>query len=494
MRMSSVPIFPDAMAFAATGNPANAERFGAIVAEESRALGIHWNYFPVADVNVNPGNPIINTRSYGEDPALVGQFVAAFIRGARAHGMLATAKHFPGHGDTATDSHLGVPRVDADLARIQNVELAPFKQAIAAGVDAVMVAHLSVPALEPDAHKVATTSEKVIDGLLRKQLGFQGAVVTDAMDMQGLTSLYPPTSGNPAGRAAVDAIKAGDDLLLLPSDLDGAYRGVLEAVKNGDISQARIDESVRRILEMKASVGLDKARLVDLQQVPHIVSKQGDMQFAQQVADEAVTLVRDNGKVLPLAKVFPPPSLGAYARVAVQPTPQVVTIIMSDDVHGEWGRAFAGALKARRADATIFYVDPTLAFPIAGSVLQAVKDAGKVVVAVYLSPMSGKQIMVEGKLANSVGLEEASAQLLKQVLELAAPKTVVLAMGSPYLAPSFPAIQNYVCTFSGVASSEVSAVKVLFGELRPQGKLPVTLPGIAARGFSMVTAGARASQ
>lgn len=494
MRMNSVPIFPDAMAFAATGNPANAERFGAIVAEASRAVGIHWNYFPIADVNVNPGNPIINTRSYGEDPALVGRYVAAFIRGARAHGMLTTAKHFPGHGDTATDSHLGVARIDADLARIQTVELAPFKQAIAAGVDAVMVAHLSVPALEPDAHKVATTSEKVIDGVLRKQLGFQGAVVTDAMDMQGLTSLYPPASGNPAGRAAVDAIKAGNDLLLLPSDLEGAYRGVLDAVKSGEISQARIDESVRRILDMKASVGLDKARLVDLQQVPYQVSKPADMQFAQQVADEAVTLVRDNGKVLPLSRLLPPPSEGPYAKAPVQTTAQVVTIIISDNVHGEWGRAFATALKARRADATIFYLDPTLAFPMAGPVLQAVKDAGKVVVPVYLSPVSGKQIMVDGKLVNSVGLEEASAQLLKQVLELAAPKTVVLAMGSPYLAPNFPAIQNYICTFSGVASSELSAVKVLFGELQPKGKLPVTLPGIAARGFSMPAGGARASQ
>jgi beta-N-acetylhexosaminidase len=387
-----------------------------------------------------------------------------------------------------------VPRIDADLARMQAVELAPFKQAIAAGVDAVMVAHLSVPALEPDPNKVATTSEKVIGEVLRKQLGFQGTVVTDAMDMEGLTSLYPPSSGNPAGRAAVDAIKAGDDLLLLPSDLDGAYRGVLDALKAGELSETRIDESVRRILEMKASVGLDKARLVDLEQVPHAVSKPADVQFAQQVADQAVTLVRDNGKVLPLAKFLPPPRAGAYGNPTVQPAAQVVTIIMSDNAHGEWGRAFVNALRARRADATVFYVDPSLAFPMAGPILQAVKDAGKVVVAVYLTPLSGKQIMVEGKLGNSVGLEEASAQLLKQVLDLAAPKTVVLAMGSPYVAPSFPAIENYICTFSSVASSDVSAVKVLFGELKPQGKLPVTLPGVAARGFSLTTGGARAGK
>ncbi|HKW74769.1 MAG TPA: glycoside hydrolase family 3 N-terminal domain-containing protein [Terriglobales bacterium] len=478
MRMNDVPVFPDAMAFAATGNPANAERFGEIVAEESRAVGIHWDFFPVADVNINPNNPIINTRSYGENPATVGQFVAAFIHGARSHGMLTTAKHFPGHGDTGTDSHLGVPQVNADLARLGSVELPPFKQAIAAGVDAVMVAHVSVPALEPDRNKVATTSEKVIQGVLRRQLGFNGVVVTDAMDMRGLTSLYPP-QGNAAGRAAVDALKAGEDLLLMPSDLDGAYRGVLDAVQHGEIPESRIDDSVLRILELKASLGLNKAREVDVQQVPFLVSKPEDMQFAQQVADQAVTLVRSNGKALPLARMVPPPSIaGPYSAAPVQPGVQVVTVIMSDSVHGLWGRGLENAIKARRADATVFYVDSTLANPLSGQILQAVKDAGKVVVAAYLSPVSGKQVMVNGKLQNTVGLEQSQADLLKQVLDIAAPKTVVLAMGNPYVAESFPEIQNYICTFSAASSSELSAARVLFGELQPQGRLPVTLPGI----------------
>jgi beta-N-acetylhexosaminidase len=483
MRMNDVPVFPDAMAFAAAGKPANAEHFGEIVAEESRAVGIHWDFFPVADVNINPNNPIINTRSYGEDPASVGEFAAAFIQGARSQGMLTTAKHFPGHGDTGTDSHLGVPQVNADLARLEHVELPPFKQAIAAGVDAVMIAHVSVPALEPDRNKVATTSEKVVQGVLRRQLGFNGVVVTDAMDMRGLTSLYPPQQGNVAGRAAVDALKAGDDLLLMPSDLDGAYRGVLNAVQHGEIPESRIDDSVRRILALKASLGLNKAREVDVQQVAHLVSKPEDMQFAQQVADEGVTLVRSNGKVLPLARMSPPaPVAGPYASAPVQPSVQVVTIIMSDSVHGLWGRGLENAIKARRADATIFYVDSTLANPLSAPILQAVKDAGKVVVAAYLSPVSGKQVMVNGKLQNTVGLEQSQADLLKQVLDLAAPKTVVLAMGNPYVAESFAEIQNYICTFSAASSSELSAARVLFGELQPHGKLPVSLPGIAQRG------------
>src|SRR5215467_4695095 len=191
-RVSSVPSFPDAMAFGAIGDPAIAERFGAIVAEESRAIGVHWNFFPVADVNSNPANPIINTRSFGEDPEQVGQLVAAFIKGSKEHGMLTTVKHFPGHGDTGTDSHLGVARVGGNLERLHAVELPPFKKAIEAGVDSVMVAHLSVPALESDPNKVATISSDVITGVLRKELGFRNVIVTDALDMRGLTVLYPP--------------------------------------------------------------------------------------------------------------------------------------------------------------------------------------------------------------------------------------------------------------------------------------------------------------
>ena len=485
MRMNSVPVFPDAMAFGATGDPANEEKFGAIVAEESRALGIQWDFFPIADVNVNPRNPIINTRSFGEDPNMVGDFAAAFIRGARAHGMLTTAKHFPGHGDTGSDSHLGVARVDADLQRLNSVELPPFRKAIQAGTDAVMVAHVVVPALEPDAHKVATISSNVIQGVLRQQLGFTGTVVTDALEMRGLTGLYPPGQPNPAGRAAVDAVKAGNDVLLLPTDLDGAFRGVVDAVRSGEIPESRIDDAVRRILEMKASVGLNKARLVDLRQVPYLVSRQEDMQFSQQVADDAVTLVRDNHQVIPIAPMQPPRTEGETYQAPVPPAVNVVTVIFSDSAHGPWGHGFESALRARRADATVFYVDNNLAPALSGTILQAVKDAGKVVVAAYISPAAAKQVMVDGKLVNTVGLQQAAGSLLEQILNTGARKTVVVALGSPYVALDFSNVQTYICTFSAAYSSELSAVKVLFGELQPRGKLPVTLPGIALRGFSL---------
>ncbi|HEY7406504.1 MAG TPA: glycoside hydrolase family 3 N-terminal domain-containing protein [Candidatus Angelobacter sp.] len=484
-RVSGTLAFPDAMAFGAVGDPARAERYGAIVAEEARALGIHWNFFPVADVNSNPDNPIINTRSFGEDPAMVGKMVSAYIKGAAEHGMLTTAKHFPGHGDTGTDSHLGVARVEGDLQHLQSTELPPFREAISAGVAAVMVAHLAVPALESDPNKVATISPRVVTDVLQHELNFHGVVVTDALEMRGLTSIYPPGAVSPTARAAVDAVKAGNDVILWPTDLDGAFQGIIAAVKRGEIPESRIDDSVRKILEMKASVGLQRAQLVDLNQLSYHLDKQENVEFAQRVAEDAITLVRDNHQVMPLSPLPPPTTESETFQAQVKPTVQVVSVILTDTVHGDWGRAFEKALKARRADATVFYVDKTIAGAMSGQILQAVKDAGKVVVAAYIVPTPAKQVMVNGQMVNSVGLEESTGELLRNILEMAARKTVVIAMGSPYVAQSFPSVENYLCTFSNSTSSETGVVKVLFGQAVPGGYLPVTLPGIAKRGFAI---------
>src|SRR5436853_1086722 len=296
MRLQGATTFPHAMAFGATGKLDYAEAFGRITAQEARAIGVHWNFFPDADVNSNPANPIINTRSFGEDPQQVGDLVAAYIRGARANGMMVTIKHFPGHGDTATDSHLSVAQVTGDKNRLQSVELPPFRKGIEAGVDAVMVAHVTVPALEPDPNRVATTSPAIVTGLLKNQLGFKGIVVTDALDMAGLTRLYAAN----IGRAAVDAFKAGNDLLLIPADLDASYNAMLQAVNSGEISQDRLNASVLKLLKAKAALGLEKARLVDVEKLPTQVDSPANVLFGQQVADDAVTLVRDNGKLLPL--------------------------------------------------------------------------------------------------------------------------------------------------------------------------------------------------
>jgi beta-N-acetylhexosaminidase len=470
MRLYGTTVFPHAMAFGAAGKEDYAERFGRITAAEARSIGVHWNFFPDADVNSNPANPIINTRSFGENPQQVGDMVAAYIQGAHTQGMMTTAKHFPGHGDTDTDSHLGVARVGGDMARLQSVELPPFRKAVEAGVDSIMVAHVSVPALEPDPNRVATVSPAIVTDLLQKQLGFKGIVVTDALDMAGLTRLYASN----IGRAAVDAFKAGSDLLIIPADLEASYKAMLDAVKTGEISKDRLDQSVLKLLKAKASLGLHKARLVDVEALAKAVGKPDDVSFGQQVADDAITLVRDNGKMLPLKHSGTVEAGLPYQKVE-EIHNRVVAIVFSDDMRTESGRACERALRARIPDANVIYVDPRTAGAMSDGVLNTVSQAQVVIAAVYVVP-------TPGKMANSVGLVDATGNLLQNLVQRVGNKMVVVAMGNPYVAADFPAIQNYLCTFSNASVSEVSAIKALFGEIPIRGHLPVTIPNVAQRG------------
>ncbi|HKU28084.1 MAG TPA: glycoside hydrolase family 3 N-terminal domain-containing protein, partial [Candidatus Sulfotelmatobacter sp.] len=465
--------FPHAMAFGADGKTGDAENFGRITALEARAIGVHWNFFPDADVNSNPANPIINTRSFGEDPKQVGDLVTAYIKGAHKGGMLTTVKHFPGHGDTATDSHLGVASVSGDRARLDSVELPPFRQAIAAGVDSVMVAHVTVPALDPDPNHVATISPAVVSDLLEKQLGFKGLVVTDALDMAGLTHLF----ASDVGRAAVEAFKAGNDLLIIPADLGASYQAMMKAVQSGEIPQKRLDESVLKILKIKASLGLNEARMVDLNAINNTVGKPENINFGQQVADSAITVVRDNGKVMPLkAKGTGPAALPYMSREETHN--DVLAVLFSDDMRTESGRAFGREFRARIPDAKVIYLDPRTAAGMSDEVLKAVDEAKTVVAAVYVIPTAGK-------IGNSMAMADATGTLLQQLIDRGAQKTAVVAMGNPYLASDFPKIENYMCTFSNASVSEVAAVKALFGEIPIHGHLPVTIPNIAQRGAGL---------
>jgi beta-N-acetylhexosaminidase len=480
-RLNGATAFPNAMAIGATGRREYAEAFGRITAQEARAIGVHWNFFPVADVNSNPDNPIINTRSFGSDPQQVGDFVAAYIAGAHSAGMLVTAKHFPGHGDTATDSHLGLAQVAGDRARLESVELPPFRKAIEAGVDSIMVAHVTVPALDSTPNAVATVSPKIVSGLLEHDLKFSGIVTTDALDMAGLTRLY----AGDIGREAVDAFKAGNDLLLIPPDLDAAYRAIIAAVENGEIPQSRVAASVLKILETKASLGLQKVRLVDLAKVDSAVGGPENVAAGQQMADDAVTLVRQSGSVLPLKKSgTAAPGLPYQEKEEVRN--RLVVVIFSDDVRLEAGRVLERQIKVRVPDANVIYTDPNLAGALSGRILRDVRPAEKVIAAVYASPTAGKMVNTNGKAQNSVALVGDSAELFRNIIGSAPTKTVVVAMGNPYLAKDFPGVQNYICTFSATPVSENSAAKSLFGEIPFRGHLPVSIPGIAPRGAGIV--------
>src|SRR5581483_4685703 len=470
MRLTSIEDFPQPMAFGATGNPGYEEQFGKIVAEDSRALGIDWNFYPIADVQINPQNPIINTRSFGEDPAEVSKFVQAYIKGSHEGGMLTTLKHFPGHGDTDVDSHLNLARVNAPLERLKAVELPPFQAGIDAGTDAVMIAHVAFPALEPDPTKIATTSHKVVTGLLREQMGFKGVIVSDAMEMHGLTKVYPGDPSTEAGRAAVDTVKAGQDLLELPSDLDGTFNGLLKAVKSGEIPRKQIDASVRRILIAKAKAGLSGPgkHLVDLDQIQYHVGKPESYALAQEVADHAVTLVRDENHLVPMCR-------GDAGDTLV--------VIFVSDAHGDEGRVLEREIRMRIPGARVVYVDRRSAALEADGVAMLASKAQRVIAAVFSVSQPGP---VEAAATSASGLSaEGSAGILRGILSTAGDKTIVVALGSPYAILNFPGIKSYMCTYSWVTTSERAAVKALTGEIGMSGKLPVMLPGVAKRGDGM---------
>jgi beta-N-acetylhexosaminidase len=420
--------------------------------------------------------------------------------------MLVTAKHFPGNGDISVDAHRAIALIDADLEHLERIEFPPFKAAIASGVDSILLAHARVPALEPDPLTVATISSKVVSELLKGRLGFKGLVLTDALEVRGITGLYDPRGGSPTAQAAVDAVKAGCDVIMTPTDFDGAFHAIIRSVQSGEIPESRIDDAARKILAMKASLGLDKSRLVDLGQVAALAQKPADFGFAQHVADEAVTLVRDNARMLPLQEGGDPPGHGGLTATAVGttlgaasadaigqqngstgpgPSGGVTAIVLGDALQPTKGREFEMALRARCPGVQVFYFDGRLFQTPALTMLSAVSKSAKVVVAAYVTHRGSRQVGVNGTVETSFGLSGPSGQLLQEILADARQKTAVVVFGSPYLIESFPEIQTYVCTYAMASTSEISAVKALFGEIQNRAKLPVTLPGIAQRGFSL---------
>jgi beta-N-acetylhexosaminidase len=493
MRLNGTTQFPQAMAFGAANHPEYARRFGQIVAQEARAIGVEWNWFPVADVNSNPANPIINTRAFSGDPGQVGALAAAYIRGAREGGMLTTAKHFPGHGDTDIDSHLSLARVNGDWRRLDSVELPPFRAAVAAGVDAVMVGHVAVPALDPDPGHVATNSPYIIQDVLRKQMGFRGVVISDALDMNGYMQLFE-SDPNPSGRAAVAAVKAGNDIALLPADLDGAYQGLLQAARNHTLSEAQINASVLKVLKAKASVGLHRSRLVDLNQLAKLVRNPEYQAEAQRMSDAAVTLVRDDAKLLPLARGGAAGGTRNHSNPytgTAEERDQVLAVLFTDDARSEPGRVLERELRTRLPDAGIVTVDERNVGYAADGVLAAVAGAPRVIAAVFAAPVPGRTAQPGGEPKSAIALAEKQAGLLNRMLERAAGRMVVIALGSPYLASEFPAVQTYLCTFSNAPVSETSAARALFGEIPVSGRLPVDIPGVAQRGTGIDRAAVR---
>jgi beta-N-acetylhexosaminidase len=447
MRLEGTTVFPHAMAFTAGGDPDAARFEGEVTAKEARAIGINWVFYPVSDVNNNPDNPIINIRSFGENPEEVAQYVQAFIAGAHSvagHYVLTTAKHFPGHGDTATDTHVNLAAIPSDRKHLDTVEFVPFRAAIRGGVDSIMTAHLAVPALEaPDLP--ATLSPAILTGLLRDELGFKGIVITDALEMGGIAK------GFSVAEASVRAIQAGADVLLMPRDPAAAIDAVTAAVKRGEIDRKKIRTSVARLLAAKVRVGLDLNRRVDLKKIPEIINAPENVERAQAIADHAVTLVRNEANLIPLKK-----------------TGKACFVEMVESHNGQQGDQFSEELHKFAQNAPLFTISPNEAKTSEAAILRAPCES--YVVAAWVSVAAYR---------GNVALGGDFPELLNHLIASQKPVALV-SLGNPYIVRSFPKVKAYLTTFSTVPPSEVSAVKALFGEMPITGKLPVTIPGIAA--------------
>ncbi len=442
--------FPPTMAFGAIGEDEAAFEYGRITAVEARAVGVHMIFAPVLDVNSNPLNPVINTRAFGEDPKAVARLGTAFIRGVREGGALSTAKHFPGHGDTSVDSHIAVPVVAADRSRLNAVELVPFQAGIDAEVDAVMTAHVAMPALLGEDAPPATLSPELMTGLLREEMGFDGVLFTDALRMGAITEAYG------AGEAAVLALEAGSDVLLAPADVPGAIDAVVAAAESGRLSRARLESSARRILQLKARTGLHRWATVPLDEVSEKVGTGPHLAVADDMASRAVTLPRDRDGLVPLDP--------ARTRRVLS-----VTWARNDDLLA--GSAFEPLL-ARYVDRVErLRFGPATTAPQYDSARALAEAYDLVVVSAYMPPRSG---------AGSVGVPEGFAALVSHV-DGTAP-TVVISFGSPYVLTGFPEVGTYLVAWGDREVSQTAAARALVGQNAIGGRLPVSIPPLHAAG------------
>ena len=448
--------FPTAMAIAATGRDEDAFDVARAIAREARAVGIHINFAPVVDVNINPNNPVIGTRSFGEDPERVARLATQFIRGTHAGGALATAKHFPGHGDTDVDSHVGLPVVTADMIRLNAVELVPFRASVNAGADLVMSAHISLPALGGDSTTPATLRKDVMDALLRDSLGFRGVAITDALSMEGVGKGYT------IEESVVRAINAGTDILLRPGDdVTRAINAVVAGVDRGELPRARIDGAVKRILWMKARLGLTRQREVPLEPIRTVVASAEHRAIAQDVAQRAITLVRDSGAAIPLA------TAGRIAIVNYMPETELKA-----------GRAFTKEMAKLRPPSggrVVAKISAATAKSQLDSLAQQLGSADAIVLAVYVRRVEG-----EGRTT----VPPHVAAWIDSVS--AGPRAAVVAFGNPYIIRQFPRARTYLNTYGVGDALEIAAARALAGTAPVTGKSPVSLPGFFKAGDGLV--------
>jgi beta-N-acetylhexosaminidase len=477
MRFDDTVNFPWNMAIAATGNPEYARREGELTAREARALGVQQIYAPVADVNNNAANPVINVRSYGEDPADVARFVAAFIEGAQHGGVIATAKHFPGHGDTATDSHRGLPEIDVSRERLNSVELVPFRAAVNAGVGAVMDGHIGLPLIDstvisplPRDQKLnpidtdengeivnakgtmPTTLSPVMNGILRNDLRFEGLIVTDAMSMSGLTLYFTQEE------ASVRAIEAGADLLLKPADPDAAMRGVRDAVQSGRLTVARIEQSARKVMAAKYDLGLVRQRQTPLDEIDRVVAGQQAVKLSEEIAQHAITLVRNDARLLPISNT---------------PAKHVFNLAITNGDDRLWiTQSFVSTMTRDGVKMESIVLDDRSSDAEVSKAVEHASKADLVIVSMYGRVRTGQ--------ARSVALPDPGMKALSELLDRRAP-LIGISFGNPYLLLSVPKLQTYLVAYGDMPSLQEAAAEALVGKIDITGRLPISLPGMYPR-------------
>jgi beta-N-acetylhexosaminidase len=455
-------VFPYNMGLAASGDPSLAELAGRITAIEARAAGIHWVFAPVVDINTAWDNPTINVRSYGSDPATVTTFASAFIRGAEAAGVLTTAKHFPGHGDSRVDSNVGLPVLNVDAAGLDGRELLPFRAAIAAGVSSIMLGHIAVPALTGGFTSPASVSPQLATDLLRQKLGFTGIVVTDAMTMGAVRSIagYSPSD------LVVRAVQAGADVVLAPPDPELAHRSLVAAVRSGRLHYSRVDSSVVRVLRAKARLGLHHRRTQPLDSVARIVGAPEHGIVAAHIASRSLTLVRDSAMLLPLD----PRRTRSLVAVAVT---------SRDDVHA--GAHFADELERIYGRGVAFFrIDDHTSLAVLDSIVRLARRSDATLLATFLTTTEGR-----GHLGVPASARELAARLEKESRRLA-----VVSFGDPFGSAVLPGASTYLLAWqaSGEAASRAAA-RAIAGQLPIPGRLTVELPrDIGQRGVDRVAA------
>ena len=442
---------PPMMAIAATGNSKFAYEAGRISAEESRGVGIHFNLAPVVDVNNNPKNPIINTRSFGEHPDSVIKYSREFIKGLHEHGMLTTAKHFPGHGDTETDSHSSLAQIPSDSTRLWQIELPPFKNAIESGVDAIMVAHVNSPEYQIHSEDPATLSKFWIQDVLRSKMKFDGVIITDAMDMGGIVKKYSDSY------ALIETIKAGSDIIIQNNQMKKSIDLVEKAVKNRIISEQRINASALKVLKMKERLGLHKNKIISMDDTHISVGKKSNFDLASEIGNRSITLVKNNDNILPLQ----PKSNDTF---------YIVDLYDGANNHNE--SIVTKSLRENGYKVRSFQIDKSDSLIVANHILDQIPSDGLVLLNAYANPVEWKE---------NIFLPRVEADFINRLIKKCS-TVIITSFGSPYLIQDFPEAPVYICAYKGSSVMQKAFLNALMGESDINGILPVTIPGIAKRG------------